>query len=98
LKLESNPILNHRNKRVVYGISLAENFGDVLIGLAGHPKYLIPQAKPKLRSELIGKYWIKRWLAKRIMNDEVLMQVGMHTLSYPITHGARVPLKEEEIS
>ncbi len=96
LKLESNPILNHRNKRVVYGIALAENFGDVLLGLAERPKYLIPQGKPKLRSELIGKYWIKRWLLNRIKNNEILEKVNMHSLSYPITHGARVPLNEEE--
>lgn len=95
LKLESNPILNHRNKRVVYGVSLAENFGDVLLGLALRPKYLIPQAKPKLRTEMIAKYWIKRWLMNRITNPEVLNEVSAHTLSYPITHGARVPLASD---
>lgn len=52
--------------------------------------------KLKLRTELIGKYWIKWWLMNRIMNDEVLEQVSGHTLSYPITHGARVPLANEE--
>ena len=96
LKLESNPILNHRNKRVVYGIALAENFGDVLLGLAERPKYLIPQAKPKMRSEMISKYWIKRWLLNRITNEDVMNKVNTHTLSYPITHGARVLLNEED--
>lgn len=95
LKLESNPILNHRNKRVVYGVSLAENFGDVLLGLASRPKYLIPQSRPREKTELISKYWIKRWLANRIANEEVLNKVAEHTLSYPITHGARVPVVEE---
>jgi hypothetical protein len=97
LELDSNPILNHRNKRVVYGIALAENFGDVLLGLAERPKYFIPQAKPKLRSELISKYWIKRWLLNRIMNEDVMNKVSEHTLSYPITHGAKVQLEVEEI-
>lgn len=92
LELESNPILNHRNKRVVYGIALAENFGDVLMGLAQRPKYFIPQVKPKLRTELIGNYWIKRWLLNRIKSEEVLNQIAAHTVSYPVTHGARVPL------
>lgn len=98
LKLESNPILNHRNKRVVYGVALAENFGDILLGLALRPKYLIPQSKPKLRTELIGRHWIRRWLLNRINNAEVLEQVSAHSLSYPITHGAKVPLvKEDEV-
>jgi Domain of unknown function (DUF4338) len=94
LHLESNPILNHRNKRVVYGVSLAENFGDVLLGLANRPKYFIQQDHPKDKSKLIGSYWIRRWLANRISNPEVLAQVAQHTLSYPITHGARVPVVE----
>jgi hypothetical protein len=96
LKLDSNPILNHRNRRVVYGIALAENFKDVLIGLADHSKYLIPQTKPKHRSELIGKYWIRRWLVNRINNEEVMKKVSEHILSYPITHGAKVPMPNEE--
>jgi hypothetical protein len=96
LKLESNPILNHRNKRVVYGIAIAENFGDVLLGLAARPRYFIPQSNPKMKTEMIGKYWIKRWLLNRIMNETVMEQVGGHTLSYPITHGAKVPLPVEE--
>lgn len=95
LHLESDPILNHRNKRVVYGVSLAENFGEVLLGLASRPKYLIPQSRPKEKTTLISKYWIKRWLVNRISNEEVLNKVGEHTLSYPITHGARVPAVEE---
>lgn len=98
LNLECNPILNHRNKRVVYGVSLAENFGDVLLGLAKRPKYLIPQAKPKLSTERIGQYWIKRWLLNRIKNEEIISHVASHSLAYPITHGARVPLAPQDQS
>jgi hypothetical protein len=94
LQLESNPILNHRNKRVVYGISLAENFGEVLLGLSNRPKYIIPQKHPKEQSKKIARYWIKRWLAGRSTNPEVLEQVAGHTTAYPITHGARVPVTE----
>ena len=96
LKLESNPILNHRNKRVVYGITLCENFGDVMIGLDERPKYLIPQNKPKAGTEMISKFWIKRWLNNRAKKGEILNSLEQHSLSYPITHGARVPIKREE--
>lgn len=94
LHLESNPILNHRNKRVVYGVALAENFGDVLLGLSNRPKYFIQQSQAKAKTHLIGSYWIKRWLANRISNPDVLEQVATHTVAYPITHGARVPAAE----
>lgn len=92
MELESRPILNHRNKRVVYGIALAKNFRDILIGTADKPNYLIPQSKPKHRTRLIGEFWIKRWLSKRIYNDDVLNEVSTHGLSYPMEHGAKVPV------
>jgi len=56
------------------------------------PKYIIPQNKPKEKSELIVRYWEKRWLNKRINNTDVLESLKEHVLSYPITHGARVPI------
>lgn len=42
----------------------------------------------------IGDFWIQRWLANRILNPDVLAEVERHTLVYPVTHGARVPLPE----
>jgi hypothetical protein len=40
--------------------------------------------------------WIKRWLANRVLNEQVLADVEKHTLVYPIDHGARVNLPEIE--
>jgi hypothetical protein len=94
--LESGPILNHGNKRVVYGVALAENFGDFLMGLASRPKYYFSLLKPKEKTALIARYWIKRWLAQRMMNNAILEQVSLHTLAYPIVHGARVTAIEDE--
>jgi hypothetical protein len=37
---------------------------------------------------------MRRWLARRIENDDVLRAVEEHTLVYPIEHGARVRLPE----
>jgi hypothetical protein len=95
LELESNPILNHRNRRVVYGISLAENFAEVLMGLTSKARYYLPLSKARAKSDSIGEFWIKRWLLNRIGNGEVLEKVAGHSLSYPVTHGARVPLLQE---
>ncbi|WP_431213845.1 Druantia anti-phage system protein DruA [Puia sp. P3] len=99
LKLDSGPILKHRNQRVVYGIALAENFGDILLGLAERPKYFVPQSNSEEKSRLLSNYWIKRWLSKRVLSDEILQKVSEHTLSYPISHGARVVSNDpEEVS
>lgn len=89
--LPSDPILRHGNRRVVYGVSLATNFGDVLLGLADRPKYLLPQTMPARRTVLIAKFWRKRWLMLRISRPEILDALAKHTLTYPIRHGARVP-------
>ncbi len=92
--LDSDPILKHRNRRIVYGVALAENFGELLLGLSNTPKYFIHQARPQIKTQMIANYWIKRWLLKRINNSEVLIKVASHSLSYPISHGARVPLNQ----
>lgn len=87
----SEQLLNHGYKRVVYGVPIAKNFKEILIGYESTPKFIIPQGKPKLRSKQIANYWLRRWLLNRIANEKVLTEVEKHTLDYPITHGARVP-------
>lgn len=92
--LPSQRLLKHDSPRVVYGVALASNFQDVLIGLKKQPDYLLPQGDDQMVTRRIGDYWIKRWLSKRIMNEDVLTQVEKHTMIYPIEHGARVLLPE----
>lgn len=92
IRLPSEPILMHGNKRVVYGIALAVNFREILMGFDKRPRYYYSMTKPREATAQIAKYWTKRWLQNRINNDEVLNAVEEHTLSYPITHGARVPI------
>jgi Druantia protein DruA len=96
IDLPSDELLLHQNARVVYGVPLAHNFSDVLLGRADRPQYILPQSKPKVRSALIAAYWRTRWLSKRILNPEVLNAVAQHRLSYPVVHGARVPLPRAE--
>ena len=92
VELPSDSILNHGNPRVVYGIALASNFRDVLLGRADRPKYFIPSSKPEKRTAAFAAFWRRRWLANRINDDAVLVDVAQHTLSYPVTHGARVEM------
>lgn len=91
LGMPDDPILQHGNRRVVYGIALAKNFRDILIGIHKHPIYIIPQSKPQHRTKMIVDYWQKRWLASRINIPGILEKVAQHSLTYPISHGAQVP-------
>lgn len=93
----SAEILKHGNKRILYSVPLAKNFKEVLMGIQSKPNYYISQSSPKLKTDLLVKYWQKRWLLNRIKNDEVITAVEKHTLVYPITHGARVPSVAEKI-
>jgi hypothetical protein len=92
LSLPADELLQHENARVVYGIALAKNFSDILLGRGRKPAFLLPQSRPRTRTNLIADYWRKRWLLNRIKSPEVLATVAQHELSYPIAHGARVRL------
>lgn len=95
----SEEILKHGNKRVIYGVALAKNFREILLGYQQRPKYLIPQSNKKNQTNLLANYWIKRWLVNRIKNEKILEEISKHTLDYPIQHGARVPqIEKEELS
>lgn len=91
----SDEILWHGNERVVYGIPLATNYREVLLGLAKRPSYIVPQANAQERTEMLAEYWRKRWLSSRINTPGTLEKIAEHTLTHPIRHGARVPLMSD---
>ena len=95
--LPAEDLLMHGNARVVYGIPIADNFREVLLGVNAKPKYFFSLANAKEHSAKLGGFWRKRWLAGRITRPGILNEVEKHTLTYPITHGARVvlPCSEE---
>jgi hypothetical protein len=79
----------------VYGIQLARNFREILLGLADSPQYLLPQVGRKDVSDLIARYWAERWLSSRIANHpEVIDLVAANDLRIPDRHAARVQLPE----
>ena len=61
------------------------------------PKYYLSLKNARKITKRLADYWRQRWLAKRIMRPGLLEDVAKQTLSYPITHGARVmmPVNEE---
>ncbi len=90
LALPSNALLTHGNQRVVYGISLARNFREVLIGLTDRPSYYLPLSRAQQGTSALASYWRRRWLSPRLTRPGILEAVAEHTLSYPVEHGARV--------
>lgn len=92
----SDALLQHRSRRVIYGVPLASNFREVLIGLAAHPRLIVPR-DPAATTAIVD-FWRERWLSRRIERRETIAAVATHALAYPVRHGARVvlPLTSEE--
>lgn len=90
--LPSDQLLQHGNRRIVYGISLARNFRQVLLGVHRRPQFLLPQHHVRQVTAQIAAYWRRRWLDGRITRPGILPAVASHTLDYPLHHGAQVCL------
>jgi hypothetical protein len=97
LGLPAEALLRHGNRRVVYGVSLADNFGTFLAGFTDHARYTMPQTRAQYRSDLIAQYWSDRWLARRLAKPSILEEVSKHRLTYPIKHGAKVELPRDQL-
>ena len=92
--LPSEKLLKHGSQRIVYGLTLATNFQDILLGRSARPKYILPNRNPKETTRLIARYWMRRWLSMRIENLNAIAEVERDTLVLPVTHRARVALPE----
>jgi hypothetical protein len=88
-------LLKHGNKRVVYGVSLARNFREVLLGLSDVARYYIPLTRERYRTESLADFRRQRWLLKRLEKPGILDEVAKHTVVYPIRHGAQVLLPKD---
>ena len=96
LGLPSDVLLLHGRSRLVYGVALARNFREYLLGLEPEPDYLMPLQNPSASTAAVAEWWAERWLAGRIQREDVLADVARHRLTYPVRHGARILIPEED--
>jgi hypothetical protein len=89
LGLPTEALLRHRRKRTVYGVVVAKNAREYLLGIEKAPKYLFKTRGKRSVDAVVG-WWVHRWLSPRIMSDAVLEQVAQHDHILPMRHGARV--------
>jgi hypothetical protein len=54
--------------------------------------YYLPLTDAAAKTENLSAFWRRRWLSKRVDNEDVLFQVTHHKLTYPVQHGAKVEL------
>jgi hypothetical protein len=91
-ELPDDELLEHGTPRLVYGVQLAHNTREYLLGRAKRLRYLLPQRAPRQVTERIARWWVERWVVNRLQRDDVLERVARHRLVHPIRHGARVEL------
>jgi hypothetical protein len=94
LRFPANDLLRHGRKRIIYGVLLADNAREYLLGMAAKPRYIVPVTHVVRTSSSIATWWIERWVSNRIESDDVLEQVRAHDGTHPVRHGARVALPE----
>jgi hypothetical protein len=92
LNFPTDTLLQHGRQRIIYGIPLARNLREFLLGMDDEPDYICDMHEPEESTAEITRWWLERWLSKRIESDDVLAKVAQHTLVRPIRHGARVVL------
>jgi hypothetical protein len=96
LGVDSDELLNHGSPKITYGVRLASNSLECLLGMDQEPRYYFPPGDTKKQSDQIARWWTERWLSKRIHRDDVLAAVEKETLVHPIRHMARVTLPDVE--
>lgn len=76
--LDSDHLLQHQCRRIIYGVSLARNAREYLRGETAVPDYVLPAEtsdQAKAVTEAIAEHWRTRWLSKRINSQDVLERV-----------------------
>lgn len=92
LGLPTDELLMHGTPRVAYGVSLIENLQMYLLGVETKPRYYLPTKRADQISEHIARWWMERWVSKRVLREDVRVRVAQQTLVNPIRHAARVEL------
>ena len=89
--------MEHGTPRLVYGVQLAHNTREYLLGRARRLQYLLPQRPPREVTDGIARWWAERWMSSRLEREDVLERVARQTLVHPIRHGARVEVPAVDV-
>jgi hypothetical protein len=92
LGLDTDELLNHGGRRLVYGVELIENTREYLLGIDKKPHFILGQRDSNLTTQQIAKWWVQRWMLPRIEKEAVLLRIEGHNFVHPIRHGARVQM------
>ncbi len=94
--LNTGELLIHGIEKCIYGVRLASNVAEYLLGFDPEPKWLFDQSAIDVGTSSIAKWWVHRWAAPRLANEDVIRSIRTETLVHPIRHSGRVKLPAKE--
>jgi hypothetical protein len=68
----SGSLLKHDSKRIVYGVELAANAREYLLGQVDTPEYYWEFDDLEEEQQMVYDHWKERWASKRVQRDQVL--------------------------
>ncbi len=99
LNFPTDALLQHGRARIIYGVALARNIREYLLGMDEAPDYICSLKDSRSSTKVIADWWIERWLSRRIDSDAVLDEVARHTTVRDgryLLHGACLRLPEAD--
>lgn len=93
---DATEVMNHEQRRILYGAPLARNTGKYLMGIDSSPSFVLDQRRTCEATEIISLWWAERWAYSRAQRPDVIERTRSHNLVHPIRHGARVVLPPKD--
>ena len=97
LGLDSDKLLHHGRPKSLYVSALITDPAGYLLGLDKEPTYLFDTALDTHATRAICNWWKTRWVLPRIARAKTTNRITQHTLIYPISHGAKVQLPDQNL-
>lgn len=98
LGLNTEELLVHGIGKCIYGVNLASNTPEYLLGIDKSPSYVFCLDNPDKATKKIGEWWFNRWVVPRILRKDISDKISSETLVYPIRHRAKVTLPKDDDS
>ncbi len=75
LRLPADIFLRHHSPRLLYGVALAHNCDDLLLGVAERSQYFLRPPRGRDGTAEIAAYWRARWLEPRLQREDVMARL-----------------------
>jgi hypothetical protein len=96
LGFNEDELLIHGIGKCLYGVPLARNQRDYLLGYSETPEYIFSLDGVANSTRKIANHWFSRWAMRRSARDDVLALIRRESLVHPIRHHAMVVVPKDD--